>query len=468
MPRIDRTIVRSVFMGVAWLLAAALPTLAEDLTFTTYYPAPSSSGGTELRTNQASVGSSVNTVPLADGQLVIQGWFDVGLSTGQMRFRTQPSGTPYTFLIAQPMTPNWVGGIGIYPKGTPTVSAYGVQNIASSFELMGTDYAANPNSYHDFVMFEGSNRIGFVSRGSGTSSPGVYEVPPDFVFTSDSNASPNHDLMTITAAGSVGIGTTAPAYPLHVYQNNPNNGAGVLKVEGNATGQSSILLTNSSPGGKEWRFDSMGSGSGWTGGLAMRTAAFVSPPPLFISGSTGNVGIWTAGPGEKLEVGGNIKNSGTLSVGTTAQTGSANRFRMLQSMVRVRFLGNETIRSSVFSPLNFNVEDFDTDALHSPSTPSRLTAAIAGKYLSSANLQWSGSSTAGQRQMRIQLNGATDIAGNTETPTAAAAGPFMGISTVYALAAGDYVQLIVWQSSGGNLDLVAGGMTHFEMVYLGE
>ncbi len=117
----------------------------------------------------------------------------------------------------------------------------------------------------------------------------------------------------ITSAGNVGIGTTAPAYPLHVFQNNPGNGAGVLKVEGNATGQSSILLTNSSPGGQEWRFDSMGSGSGWTGGLAIRTAALVSPPPFFISGATGNVGIGIANPTSKLHV-----------VGTFTATGAKN------------------------------------------------------------------------------------------------------------------------------------------------
>ena len=58
--------------------------------------------------------------------------------------------------------------------------------------------------------------------------------------------------------------------------------------------------------------------------------------PLTVQPSTGRVGVGNTTPAEPLDVNGNIKNSGSLSVGTTAQTGTANRFRHLNSVVLAR------------------------------------------------------------------------------------------------------------------------------------
>jgi len=72
-----------------FLLAAASCLAEEQVTITTYYPAPFGVYR-ELRTNQAAVGSAYRTVPLSDGDILVAG--NVGIGTMSPRARLDVAG----------------------------------------------------------------------------------------------------------------------------------------------------------------------------------------------------------------------------------------------------------------------------------------------------------------------------------------------------------------------------------------
>jgi hypothetical protein len=67
---------------------------------------------------------------------------------------------------------------------------------------------------------------------------------------------------------------------------------------------------------------------------------------------------------------------------------------------------------------------------------------------------WSGSSTAGSRQLIIKRNGADSLAAqqSAASPTTAT---IQNVSTLAQLNQGDYVQAVAWQDSGSSLNLFA-------------
>ena len=139
-------------------------------------------------------------------------------------------------------------------------------------------------------------------------------------------------------------------------------------------------------------------------------------------------------------------------------------------MVRVYNNANIATVSGVTKVLTFNSEFFDTDAMHSTaSNTHRLKATTAGKYLIIGQVRWHARNT-GRRDMSIRLNGVTVI-GFAEIGSVADSTAFPGInvSTTYHLAAGEWVDLAVRQTSGGGINVRSEAYFSpiFEMVWLG-
>jgi hypothetical protein len=124
---------------------------------------------------------------------------------------------------------------------------------------------------------------------------------------------------------------------------------------------------------------------------------------------------------------------------------------------RVYNSANISITNNTVTALTFDSERWDNGDLHSTSAnTSRLTAPITGLYEIGGCVRIAANAT-GIRSAMIRLNGTTDIASITEpTPSAGAASDF-NPSTPYQLAAGDYVELTVYQNSGGALNVTAAG-----------
>lgn len=125
---------------------------------------------------------------------------------------------------------------------------------------------------------------------------------------------------------------------------------------------------------------------------------------------------------------------------------------------------NPSIANNTLTTLAFNTETYDTNAYHDNSTNnSRITipSGKAGYYLVTAGGQWELNS-AGRRELYLHKNGSS-IAGNEVTANAAAY-PTNALSVPVLLAVGDYLEIKLYQSSGGNLPYYG---PSFAVSYLG-
>ena len=129
--------------------------------------------------------------------------------------------------------------------------------------------------------------------------------------------------------------------------------------------------------------------------------------------------------------------------------------------VRVFHNAATAIVTSTTTALNFNSERYDqaggaSAAQHDTVTNNnRLTCLYAGIYMIDGHIQWA-ASTSGNREISIRLNGATFIADHGSSPQLAI-NFGQSICTTYTLAVNDYVELLVWQNSGGNLNVNSTG-----------
>jgi hypothetical protein len=134
-----------------------------------------------------------------------------------------------------------------------------------------------------------------------------------------------------------------------------------------------------------------------------------------------------------------------------------------------------TISNNSFTAIQFaNTDYLDTDAFHNPSTNNtRFTvpAGKGGKYYVFGQIIFASGGSNGNFRPRIDLNGSVFLAGryywsgnSDQTAT---------IEAIITLTAGDYVEFLAYQNSGGNLDLwgttALGGAnaTAFGLEYLG-
>ena len=126
-----------------------------------------------------------------------------------------------------------------------------------------------------------------------------------------------------------------------------------------------------------------------------------------------------------------------------------------------------SIPNNADTALTFDTERFDTDTIHDMAgNPTRLTCKTAGKYRISACVVFAAFST-GYVTLRLILNSGAEIAKDVSigSPTV---GESLNFSILYDLSVGDYVYLLVNQSSGGALSLASGVNTNFSMHRIGD
>lgn len=119
---------------------------------------------------------------------------------------------------------------------------------------------------------------------------------------------------------------------------------------------------------------------------------------------------------------------------------------------RVYNNANISVGDAAWTSLTFNTERFDTDAMHSTSVNTgRLTCVHAGVYLITGNVTFATNAT-GTRGISIYLNGTTYIAMLRGLAGSSSLMTHLSIATIYELAVNEYVELQVYQSSGGALN----------------
>lgn len=107
------------------------------------------------------------------------------------------------------------------------------------------------------------------------------------------------------------------------------------------------------------------------------------------------------------------------------------------------------IASATFTAITFDAAQYDYASYWNSAT--KLTAPSAGVYRVFANARWKATSSSGSnRSLYLRLNGSTYIAQWLSFPSASVniAGT---LAIDYLLAAGDYLELMVYQDSGGTM-----------------
>lgn len=111
----------------------------------------------------------------------------------------------------------------------------------------------------------------------------------------------------------------------------------------------------------------------------------------------------------------------------------------------------QSIATSTDVAVTFSIEDADTDSGHSTvSNTSRYTAVTAGTF----KVDCSGAVVAnatGRVELHIRTNGTTDLCQTSQNNSAATAA-HLAIGTEVFLNVGDYIEMILWQNSGGALN----------------
>jgi hypothetical protein len=140
---------------------------------------------------------------------------------------------------------------------------------------------------------------------------------------------------------------------------------------------------------------------------------------------------------------------------TPAKTGSFPGARVTSSP-------SQTVGNGAYVPLTLENPTFNVGGVFSSTTPTKLTAPIAGVYVITGNLEWA-SGGAGYRQLEIDTSEQGRVATNL-IPVAAPQFTYNSVSTVVKLAAGETVDLVADQSSGASLSTNGGW---FAMSWIG-
>jgi hypothetical protein len=149
-----------------------------------------------------------------------------------------------------------------------------------------------------------------------------------------------------------------------------------------------------------------------------------------------------------VDAGLNVGSASAAGTGDIKASGSVRQSTALGA--RVYNSGAITLTTGTLTALTFDSERFDTDAIHSTaSNTSRLTCTTEGVYLISGTVRFASNAT-GNRRVLIRLGGSTYLADNTQAAVNGLA-TTITISTIYQLAATNYVELVALQSSGGDL-----------------
>jgi hypothetical protein len=127
----------------------------------------------------------------------------------------------------------------------------------------------------------------------------------------------------------------------------------------------------------------------------------------------------------------------------------------------------QSIPNNAATVVNFEAEFFDSDSIHDPANPSRLTCRTAGRYLVFGLCAFPTNAT-GDRFWQLMKNGTVIQYFSGKSPSGAVSS-FQPGMTLLELEVNDYLQFGAFQQSGGALTLMTGATTgtEFGMIYQG-
>lgn len=143
------------------------------------------------------------------------------------------------------------------------------------------------------------------------------------------------------------------------------------------------------------------------------------------------------------EFNGNIQN-----VNIKAAAGIAPS-KLAHHGIRVTRTTNQSINDSTATAISWDTSRYNVGTTYTLGT-TKITVATAGVYEIGAVIRWSSNAT-GERWTDLRVNG--NMVARQTTPAVNGAATTQNASIQYHLAANDYVEVFVYQTSGGSLDV---------------
>jgi hypothetical protein len=153
-----------------------------------------------------------------------------------------------------------------------------------------------------------------------------------------------------------------------------------------------------------------------------------------------------------------MANPSIFSVGQVLTAADMNTYTNNEA-VGVQRTTDLSIANSSFTAVTWSSAMFDTDAIWSSGAPTRLTCKTAGIYVVTANVVWQASFN-GERIGYFRVNNTDPNYSYVRQTSNSASGVSTMVFTAHIkLAVNDYVELIIWQSSGGALNALSAAGT---------
>lgn len=152
------------------------------------------------------------------------------------------------------------------------------------------------------------------------------------------------------------------------------------------------------------------------------------------------------------QVFGGPRGTGIPGVGAGTSGGSSTSIEVA-SGARIYRTTNQSITNTTLTAFAPDTSDFDTDAYWVVGSPTRFTITVPGKYTIGCSILWD-SSTTGNRAVYLVKNGTTTTRLGGEQ-ISATNGSIVNLAVTLDLAAADFVELYVFQNSGGSVNITA-------------
>jgi hypothetical protein len=117
---------------------------------------------------------------------------------------------------------------------------------------------------------------------------------------------------------------------------------------------------------------------------------------------------------------------------------------------------NISIANNTDTALTFDSERWDSELMHSVSSnQGRITIVTPGKYLVIAQVDWATGTGTNPRKVWIRKNGTTVVGQGLQPNESSGGVATQNVVTLVNLVAGDYLEVLVRQTSGGALNVLA-------------